>query len=72
MLHSLTSSADKILPTGRPDKQLADEFVQYFTQKVAKIRADLDAIECVSVAEVGERAGCRLSSAVSPRMLYSS
>lgn len=51
VLQSLTNVQERILPTYSSEKSLANQFVQFFLEKVAKVRSTLDASDVVATPE---------------------
>ena len=59
IVNCLISHQDKALPSGDSDLVLANRFVDFFEQKVATIRADLDA-SSITAPLLSQKATCQL------------
>lgn len=64
VVNGLIACQDKTLPSRASEKALAEECSRFFNQKVATIRAGLDASDCVYIAtpDTVTRVDCQLSS----------
>ena len=47
VVKGLTTCPDRTFPTGTSKRALAEEFERFFHQKVANIRTELDAADCM-------------------------